>query len=93
LSRGPSGDIEVLPLNKNGHRHKNEAKEKEKEPAIDEPPSTSGSGESSGTAVNDGDEITNLEEVERELQRELDSELQGQEVKDWALRVDDRRPT
>ncbi|TVY38332.1 Outward-rectifier potassium channel, partial [Lachnellula subtilissima] len=65
LSRGPSEDIEVLPLNK--ARERNKDRDKEPDRTIDvngQLPSTSGSGsgESSGTAVNDGDEITRLEQ-------------------------------
>ncbi|TVY47555.1 Outward-rectifier potassium channel TOK1, partial [Lachnellula cervina] len=82
LSRGPSGDIEVLPRNKARKRNK----DKQPERTVDingQLPSSSGSGESSGTAVNAGDEITRLEEVEKELQKELEIEEQGREVRDW----------
>ncbi|TVY48232.1 Outward-rectifier potassium channel [Lachnellula occidentalis] len=88
LSRGPSGDVEVLPLNK--ARKRNRDKDKEPERDIDvvrQLPSTSGSGsgESSGTAVNDGDEIIRLEEVEKEIHQDLEIEAQGRESRDWAF--------
>lgn len=70
LSRGPSGNIEILPLHK---RKGKEPEEVEQKPES----SGSGSGESSGTAVNDSEEITRLEGE--------------QEVVDWALRLEGQK--
>ncbi|TVY83020.1 Outward-rectifier potassium channel [Lachnellula suecica] len=75
LSRGPSGDIQVLPLDKS--KNKNKPKEKDKEREV---PGSSGSG---STAVHGSDEGVDREEPQREMQ--------GQEVVDWALRRDSQR--
>lgn len=73
---------------RNQARKRNKDKQPERTVDINgQLPGSSGSGESSGTAVNAGDEITRLEEVEKELQKELEIEEQGREVRDWAVGV------
>lgn len=86
LSRNQSGDMEIIPF----HRDKGKHKAVEREPETEQKPITSGSGsgDSSGTtAIEGSDEFTNLDDVEEQLQQELDTEMRGQDVVDWASRL------